>query len=588
MGCPDRRRLSGFVGGLLVGSRVKLALGLLLTFAYSFSVFVAPLVSSHLVDDVLGSSSTGVVRRGLVLFLVVCLAQPLLGFLKDSVFLCITEGVTFGLRRRMHQKTMVIVYRKFEVEPTGDYVSRVTNDARLVSHFMSDVFAVLVKDVVLVLMIAVGMCLQSLEISSLIAVAFVVIYLINSAASRRLEQMSRENLENYDRLCSVAADIWEQALLVRVYRLRSCATKKFDSVIQGCRDLNMRMGALRITASSLGGAATVISLAGIYGLGTLGIMNGKMTLGSVIALGLYFQLLAGPLQEVNAAIMQYKQVRPSLLRVASYLEEEEEPRDGSCASSVAEAGWDSCDENHEQLSLRVHDLHFSYDNGAEKNGRAGERLVLQGLSFACEGPGLHVLAGHSGCGKSTLLKLLLHLYPVGSGEVELCGRSLGPDAARALCAYVPQEAKLVEGETLGFNLLLRDATSDDDELRIDKAVEALGLASAVGKRGKGYLSHRITKDCYSGGESRRLLLIRAALSGRPILLLDEISSGLDPESARLVVAYLEGLAQDRLVLVATHDPKLISAAKQVIWLDGISPANPRELGWNAAALSGRA
>jgi len=183
------------------------------------------------------------------------------------------------------------------------------------------------------------------------------------------------------------------------------------------------------------------------------------------------------------------------------------------------------------------------------------------ISAAWQGPGLHAVTGQTGAGKSSLLRGLVGLAPVKAGEIWLDDQAVPPVALRHLVGWAGQGAMLLPG-TLEQNLTLgsQTAATVPDELitrcGLGDLVAARGLALVIDPRGSGL----------SGGERRRIGLIRAIFSGRPVLLLDEPTADLDPVNAARVIALLHELSASRLIVAATHDPALVAAAVSTVAL----------------------
>ena len=101
----------------------------------------------------------------------------------------------------------------------------------------------------------------------------------------------------------------ENIALIKTSHIEKRVASDFGDVVGRTRAINMSMGRLSSLMGSLSGLVTVLSLALIYALGAVAVLEGRMTLGSVVALGLYFQLLSSPTQELNNALVQYKEAQ---------------------------------------------------------------------------------------------------------------------------------------------------------------------------------------------------------------------------------------------------------------------------------------
>ena len=194
------------------------------------------------------------------------------------------------------------------------------------------------------------------------------------------------------------------------------------------------------------------------------------------------------------------------------------------------------------------DVCFSYDRDQ----------ILKNAGFSLPKGAFAVITGPSGIGKSTLLKLLLGVFRLESGSLELVCRNGAMKldrSTRRLFAYVPQGNLLLSG-SLRDNLTIVNPRATEEELRQAIYVSAMdeflpqlpkGLDTVLGESGAGL----------SEGQAQRLAIARAVLGGAPILLLDECTSALDSETEEKVLLRLRALPE-RTCIAVTHRPAAIA------------------------------
>ncbi|MBK1644008.1 thiol reductant ABC exporter subunit CydD [Thiocapsa imhoffii] len=211
------------------------------------------------------------------------------------------------------------------------------------------------------------------------------------------------------------------------------------------------------------------------------------------------------------------------------------------------------------FAVRFEAVHYRYEEG---------RDALCGLTFEIPAGQRVALVGSSGAGKSTVINLLLGFLAPTQGRILIGDQALADldlDAWRRELAWVPQQPRLFQG-TIAENIRLGHPAADLAAVRNAAArahaaefIEALpaGYETLVGERGVGL----------SGGQIQRIALARAFLRDAPLVIFDEATANLDPESERLVQQGIDDLAQGRTLLVIAHRLVTVRRADRILVIE---------------------
>ena len=199
----------------------------------------------------------------------------------------------------------------------------------------------------------------------------------------------------------------------------------------------------------------------------------------------------------------------------------------------------------------------------------GERTVFQDTNLQFAAGKVYALIGNSGCGKTTLLNILAKLEPYDKGSISYRGQELKQIKSHHFfkneLGYLFQNFGLLENETVAANLELgligQKWTKQEKKKREEEVLEKVGLD---------YLT--LDRKIYelSGGEAQRVALAKVILKDPPLILADELTAALDPETSQEIMNLLLSLKKpDRLIILATHNPVIWEKADEVIRLNTI-------------------
>jgi ATP-binding cassette, subfamily B, bacterial len=296
---------------------------------------------------------------------------------------------------------------------------------------------------------------------------------------------------------------------------------------------------LRLTLTNINSALVISTLmvfgtAAMYYLGTLHVLAGTLTLGTLLVFSAYLLMLYQPLESITYTAWAMEGATAGAKRCFEVLDREDDVVDSPSAVTIETV----------KGAIGFQNVSFGYAEG---------RQVLHDVDLRIEPNQMIAIVGGTGAGKSTLLSLVPRFYDPTSGSVTLDGRDVREIKKKSLRAQIG----IVLQDTLLFSTTIREniaygrSDATDDEIidaakraQADEFIRQLpnGYSSTVGERG-GQLSV---------GQRQRIGIARAFLKNAPILLLDEPTSALDPTTEAAIMETIKELMRGRTTLIATH------------------------------------
>jgi len=312
---------------------------------------------------------------------------------------------------------------------------------------------------------------------------------------------------------------------------------------------NLRLTLTNVNSALVISTLMVVGTAAMYYVGTLHVLAGTLSLGSLLVFSAYLLMLYQPLESLTYTAWAMEGATAGAKRCFEVLDGQDDVVDSPEAIAIAETTG----------ALRFQNVSFGY---------AQDRHVLHHVDLAISPNQIIALVGGTGAGKSTLLSLVPRFYDPTEGSIAIDGRDLRTITKKSLRAQIA----IVLQDTLLFSTTVREniaygrpnATEDEivDAARRAQADDFIrklpnGYASLVGERG-GHLSV---------GQRQRIGIARAFLKDASILLLDEPTSALDPATEAAIMETIKALMHGRTTLIATHRLAAIHHVDQIVVLE---------------------
>lgn len=531
----------------IIKKSIKLQIaGLFFTIIYTVTIILSPIASKYLIDNVLTAKELSDIKIGIIIFFMACVSQSIAGFFKDIIFLNSSLNINMDISEKMFNKIINANFSFFDKSKNGEIVSRITNDGKILGQFLTNFFIIFIKNILLVIIIIISMLLISVKITSIVVILFILFFLLNSIVGKKFDAMSNEIASNNDSIHSYINQVINSITMIKAFSIENTANFKYKSILNKIKKDSKKKEMLGIILKNLSNAIVMVCLSLIYGLGTLEIIKGKMTLGSVVGLGLYFQLLIQPIYDLINNSIDINSIRPIVNRVNEYLNIDQEMLDYSQNKDF------KIDE------LKVENLCFSY-NGKEE--------ILKNINIKFPKIGIVGIAGDSGCGKSTFIKLLLNFYEPTKGVIKVNSNNycdIGISNIRKNIALVPQEINL-------FNLSIKENFKEIDKnisleyiISICKMVNLHKKINEFENKYDTIINERVN---LSGGEKQRLGIALALAKNSSILILDEPTSALDSFNENKLLDILKKLSGEKLIIIISHKKSTLKICDEIHYLN---------------------
>ncbi|MGN1386019.1 MAG: ABC transporter ATP-binding protein [Bacillus sp. (in: firmicutes)] len=533
------------IGTIIIGV-IKFAIPLLM-----------PLIMKYVVDDIIGNDIMTTAEKneqllilmGSMLIVFVVLRPPI-EYYRQYFAQWTGSKILFDIRNDLFAHISKLSFKYYSNTRSGEVISRVVNDVEQTKNFViSGMMNIWLDMATIVIAVAVMFAMDvKLTIVSLLLLplyAFSVRFFFG-----KLRAITRERSQALAQVQSFLHERVQGMPVIKSFAIEEHEQNNFHK--ENHHFLTKALFHTKWNAKSFAVVNTITDIAPllVIGYSAYQVIEGNLTIGTMIAFIAYIDRLYGPLRRLVNSSTTLTQSIASMDRVFELIDEKYDIEDKENAVVCKEAKGEII---FDQVS-------FSYNEGEEKVLNQIDLHIKQGETVA--------LVGMSGGGKSSLVSLIPRFYDVTEGRILLDGidlRDYQIHSLRDQIGMVLQDTILFS-DSVETNILLGKPTATKEEVitaaKLANAhdfIEDLpeGYATKVGERGVKL----------SGGQKQRIAIARVFLKNPPILILDEATSALDLESEQSIQESLELLAKDRTTFIVAHRLTTITHADRIVMIE---------------------
>lgn len=530
--------------------------GLVLTLANVISALM-PLLNSRLIDNYLvpvaDASPLFASRTSGIIFTALLMAAL---FAVSRVMTIISSRISNRIGSRFSNDLRLLVYDKIQElslssmqrKTSGNLIHRITKDTEKIKDFFNEQGRYLIEQIIMfAVVLTVLFCTNVLlTITVLIPIPLGIMLISKFWHSTQPRYEKQWRIDS--KATSILHDIIKGIRVVKSFGNEDREIKKFSDVSKELANVSASNEKYWAVTFPFAGNIMAMGEFLVLIIGGILVLKGKLTLGELTLFNLYLAYLYTPLRWFSSLPKRIADASTSLVKVYEILDEKPKMADIEKPKPLDTSG-----------AMEFKNVQFGYKS---------YEPVLKDINLKIEPGEMIGLVGHSGAGKSTLINLCMRLYDPTLGSVSISGtdiREVDQSELRKQIGVVFQETYLFSGSVYENIAYARPDASPDEILAAAKAANAHdfiiklpdGYNTTIGENG-----HSL-----SGGERQRLSIARAILKNPKILILDEATSSLDPETEIQIQEALHNLTAGRTTIAIAHRLSTLHNANRLVVIE---------------------
>ena len=475
-------------------------------------------------------------------------------FLAEFFRIPMRVGILRDLRKELYNKILDFPASLMSKDNRGDLVSRTTNDVLEVEWCVNNTLDLLIEHPIPVIIYLITLFTISPKLTLFAFVLLMLCALIVIVIGRSLKRLAHKGQSERGTILSQYEETIGGLTVIRSFHAEKQASERFDEINEENRRTFRKLNRVLALSSPVTRFTVSTVLAVLLWFGGNSILSGGTRLSSAefVYFLLIFHSIIAPVRGIAKASYSIRKQVASLERINKVLNME----DGQTAGDLNDNAVVKIEPD--VPAIEFSHVSYSYEDDAP---------VLEDFSFVLEQGSSIAIVGSVGVGKTTAAELAIKLFTPQAGGIKVYGKDITTVSAtsiRKVIGFVPQDAVLFNDTVFNNIALGADKASVKD---VEEAAKKAGIHEFIMSLPEGYdtvVGDRGSR--LSGGQKQQIALARAFLKDAPILILDEATASLDPETAASIMDVITELMRSRSTMLITHDEKVAAMADSIVKL----------------------
>lgn len=520
-----------FLKKYILEQKIYFAFVLVTVIAQSIITMCIPLTYQYMLDVVFPK---GEVKKFWIVISIMfgCyMTVVVFNVLKDFFLARIAENISMDIRMDLNRKLSTMKYSYYDDHSLNEIVSKYSREVETIKENCGYMLVKTLSNGITFFMATIMIIKIEWRIMVVTAILLMLYLLNNRFWGARVKRLAERSMEKNGEAIGALSENYKNVLITKLYAAYDVVSEKFERIYMKQYKAQM---ALELTYSiniNSGGLLNYLLSLAIWVIGGIGVFAGNLTIGTVTALINYQSMLVSPLTFFAEFNNSYQGTMIAMKRLLQVLLYEEETEEG------------------EQLEETIKKIEFS--NTAFKYLKSDE--IIKDVNIKLEKGNIYGFIGGSGCGKSTVVKLLLGLYMPADGTIYINDKAvqgISLASLRSRIGFVAQDSLFYQG-TIMENLRMGKEVEKSKVIELSKLLDVYSDVMKLPEKWETQLNSGTSN--LSGGQKKRLDVLRALLRESDVLIFDESTASIDLERRKRLFDILQKEKHDKIIVCITHN-----------------------------------